>query len=68
MEGEVQRVVVDESHLKNALAVFSKEQDIIVESVGERRPFIIRQKEDDPNMILVFPVADEEEEYFKCPY
>lgn len=62
MEGEVQRVVVDESHLKNALAVFSKEQDIIVESVGERRPFIIRQKEDDPNMILVFPVADEEEE------
>ncbi len=62
MEGEVQRVVVDESHLKNALAVFSKEQDIIVESVGDRRPFIIRQKEDDPNMILVFPVADEEEE------
>lgn len=62
IEGEVQRVVVDESHLKNALAVFSKEQDIIVESVGERRPFIIRQKEDDPNMILVFPVADEEEE------
>lgn len=62
MEGEVQRGVVDESHLKNALAVFSKEQDIIVESVGERRPFIIRQKEDDPNMILVFPVADEEEE------
>lgn len=62
MEGEVQRVVVDESHLKNALAVFSKEQDIIVESVGERRPFIIRQKEDDPNRILVFPVADEEEE------
>lgn len=62
MEGEVQRVVVDESHLKNALAVFSKEQDIIVESVGERRPYIIRQKEDDPNMILVFPVADEEEE------
>lgn len=62
MEGEVQRVVVDESHLKNALAVFSKEQDIIVESVGERRPFIIRQKEDDTNMILVFPVADEEEE------
>lgn len=62
MEGEVQRVVIDESHLKNALAVFSKEQDIIVESVGERRPFIIRQKEDDPNMILVFPVADEEEE------
>ena len=55
-------MVLDESHLKNALSVFSKEQDIIVESVGERRPFVIRQKEDDPNMILVFPIADDEEE------
>ena len=62
MEGEIQRVVLDESHLKNALSVFSKEQDIIVESVGEKRPLIIRQKEDDPNMILVFPIDDEEEE------
>lgn len=56
--GEVQTVAVDERELKTALSVFDKEKDIIVETAGDKLPVIIRQHEDDPNMISVMPVAE----------
>ena len=56
--GEVQTVAVDERELKIALSVFDKEKDIIVETAGDKLPVIIRQHEDDPNIITVMPVAE----------
>lgn len=56
--GEVQTVAVDERELKIALSVFDKEKDIIIETAGDKLPVIIRQHEDDPNIITVMPVAE----------
>lgn len=56
--GEVQTVAVDERELKSALNVFSKEKDIIVETPGGKLPVMLRQHEDDPNVIVIMPLAE----------
>jgi hypothetical protein len=56
--GEVQTVAVDERELKSALSVFSKEKDIFVESTRDKLPVILRQREDDPNVIVIMPIAE----------
>ena len=58
-EGDVQRVVVDERELKNALSVFAKDQEILVEMNSADMPITIRQHEEDPNRIIVLPIAGE---------
>ena len=58
-EGDVQKVVVDERELKNALSVFAKDQEILVEMNSADMPITIRQHEEDPNRIIVLPIAGE---------
>ncbi len=58
-EGDVQKVVVDEKELKNALSVFAKDQEILVEMQSADKPIVIRLHEEDPNRIIVFPIAGE---------
>lgn len=59
-EGEINRIVVDEREFKSSLSVFAKDQDIIIETMSEVMPLTIRQSEDDPNRIIVMPIAEEE--------
>lgn len=55
----MQKVVVDEKELKNALSVFAKDQEILVEMQSADKPIVIRLHEEDPNRIIVFPIAGE---------
>ncbi len=58
-EGDVKKVVVDEKELKKALSVFAKDQEILVEMQSEDRPIVARLHEEDPNRVIVFPIAGE---------
>ena len=58
-EGEVQRVVLDEREFKAALSIFSKDRDIIIETMSDKMPVSVRQHVDDSNQIIVMPIADE---------
>lgn len=59
-EGEIKKIVVDEREFKSSLSVFAKDQDIIIETMSEVMPLTIRQSEEDPNRIIVMPIAEEE--------
>ncbi|MDD3361824.1 MAG: hypothetical protein PHW34_09155 [Hespellia sp.] len=58
-EGNLKNIVVDEKEFKNALSVFSKEKDIIIETMSPKNPLVIRQHKDDPNRIILMPVVEE---------
>jgi len=59
-EGEIETVVISEKEFKNTLLVFAKESEIIVETISHKSPITIRQTEEDPNRIIIFPIVDEE--------
>lgn len=58
-EGDIQNVAVDERELKNALSVFAKDKEVIIETISASLPLTIRQHTDDPNRIIVMPVMEE---------
>lgn len=59
-EGEIKKIVVDEREFKSSLSIFSKDQDIIIETMSDVMPLTIRQNEEDPNRIIVMPIAEED--------
>lgn len=58
-EGEVQSVMLNEREFKAALSVFSKDKDIIIETMSDKMPVSIRQHVDDSNRIIVLPIGKE---------
>ena len=57
-DGDIQTVAVNEKEFKNSLSVFSKEKDIIIETMSDKMPIVMRQHEDDKNKIFLMPVSE----------
>lgn len=57
-DGDIQTVAVNEKEFKNSLSVFSKEKDIIIETMSDKMPIVMRQHEDDENKIFLMPVSE----------
>ena len=57
-DGEIQDVAVNEKEFKNALSVFAKDREIIVETMSAEMPIVFRQHEDDKNAIFLMPVSE----------
>lgn len=51
-------MAVNEKEFKNSLSVFSKEKDIIIETMSDKMPIVMRQHEDDKNKIFLMPVSE----------